>query len=63
MKVDWHAVIQRLLAAGLTLNRIAYLLGRSPSTVHGWTSGTEPKYSDGEALLKLSGNRIDTSAG
>ena len=63
IRMDWARIIRELGTAGLSINDIAGLLDRAPSTVHDWTRGAEPKHSDGEALLKLySENRIGTSA-
>jgi predicted transcriptional regulator len=67
IRINWAGVLGQLAMVGLSQNDIAALLGRSQSTVSDWSRGVEPRYSDGEALLKLlresvSENRLDTQA-
>jgi hypothetical protein len=51
-KQDWGRILDELKAAGVSTYKVAIHLGRDWDTVNGWREH-EPRYSDGQALLKL----------
>ncbi|EXU75347.1 hypothetical protein BG55_11475 [Erwinia mallotivora] len=53
MQVDWFRVITDLERAGFTHQRIARHLIAAKSTVMYSKNGSEPRYSDGERLIRL----------
>lgn len=56
--VDWFRVIADLGRHGMSYRAMADAIGVSKSTVMGWVSGAEPRFSDGELLLALWGEKL-----
>lgn len=54
-KRDWFRILRDLMAAGVSMARIASLCGKSggASTVAHWANGGEPKDSDARIVLAL----------
>lgn len=52
-KLDWRLLLQDLKDKGISLYKVAKILGRSESTVHSWWKGHEPSHSNGEAVIDL----------
>lgn len=52
-RIDWGRIIMDLGSRGYTLERIANSIGLAASSVHQVKSGTEPRYTEGSALLNL----------
>ncbi|WP_158785130.1 hypothetical protein [Pantoea sp. BAV 3049] len=53
MQVDWFRVITDLERAGMTQQAIARHLVAAKSSVIYWKQGSEPRYCDGERLIRL----------
>ena len=51
--IDWPMIFADLESHNCGPYRISILIGRPLSTVMRWTESTEPKHSDGVALLEL----------
>lgn len=63
--IDWKRILEELQAAGVSMYRVALILGADWSTVDAWRKGSEPRYGYGQALLKLHrrviGEKLDMS--
>lgn len=53
LRVDWESIFRDLRREGLTYDSISRSLNIPKATLHSWSRGTEPRYQDGEALLRL----------
>ena len=53
MQIDWFRLITDLERAGFTHDKIARQLVASRSSIFYWKTGSEPRYSDGERLIRL----------
>lgn len=53
MQVDWFRVITDIERTGMTQQKIARHVIASKSTVAYWKQGNEPRYCDGERLIRL----------
>lgn len=53
MQIDWFRLITDLERAGFTHTKIARQLVASKSTITYWKQGAEPRYCDGERLIRL----------
>lgn len=53
MHVDWFRVISDIERSGMTHREIARHLHAACSTIAYWKQGAEPRYSDGERLVRL----------
>ncbi len=52
-KVNWTQIIQDMRHAGMIYSAQATALGKEWSTFQRWMDGSELKYGDGTALLRL----------
>jgi hypothetical protein len=52
-RVDWFRIIDELTRQGVSLYGIEAAIGLSPQKLCGYKQGSEPKHTDGEALLGL----------
>ncbi len=52
-RINWRQIAEDIRNAGLPFHQQAFSLGREWSTYQRWRSGSEPKFSDGQALLVL----------
>ena len=52
-RVNWAKVLDELHALGYSGYRLSVLLDRKWDTIKAWRNGCEPRYSDGQALLRL----------
>ncbi|QGH62727.1 hypothetical protein [Serratia proteamaculans] len=53
MHVDWFRIITEVERSGMTQRVIANHLAVAPSTVFYWKQGNQPRYAEGEALIRL----------
>ncbi|VEI61600.1 hypothetical protein [Serratia rubidaea] len=53
MHVDWFKIITDVERSGMTQRVIANHLDVAPSTVFYWKQGNQPRYTEGEALIRL----------
>lgn len=52
-RVDWFTVLLDLQRAGLPAMQVSQSTSIPKSTILGWKQGAEPKYADGEKIVKL----------
>ena len=52
-KVDWQQILNDMKQAGMAYSAQATALGKEWSTFQRWMEGSELKYGDGTALLRL----------
>lgn len=52
-RIDWFRVLADLRRAGAPLASVATAIRVPYSTIQGWRQGAEPKFADGERLLRL----------
>lgn len=50
---DWFRIIRDLMAAHISMAKIASACGRDPKTIEHWTEDGEPKDSDARVVLAL----------
>lgn len=54
IKTNWEQILEDLRLAKWTTYKVAHALGKKWETVDAWKNGSsEPRHSEGEALLKL----------
>lgn len=51
--INWRAVIDGLLGAGVSMRNIALTIDVAPPTVKGWHDGSIPNYEAGRKLLAM----------
>lgn len=52
-RVKWSNLIHDLIVRGYGPTKIAYLLGKTQSTVQRWQEGAEPNFTHGHAIILL----------
>jgi hypothetical protein len=50
---DWFRILRDLMAAGVSMAKVAKAAGRDQKTVSNWAEGGEPKDSDARVVLAL----------
>ncbi|CNE99931.1 TPA: hypothetical protein PXM11_000477 [Yersinia enterocolitica] len=53
MQIDWFQVITDVERSGMTQQQIAKGIRVAKATLFGWKQGSNPRYDDGEALIRL----------
>jgi hypothetical protein len=53
LRVDWFSIFDDLKRQGFSLYEVEMRISVPKATLHGWKSGAEPKYCEGERLLWL----------
>ncbi|ADZ41840.1 TPA: transcriptional regulator [Yersinia enterocolitica] len=53
MQIDWFQVITDVERSGMTQQQIAKGIHVAKATLFGWKQGSNPRYDDGEALIRL----------
>lgn len=51
--VDWFTVITTLLRSGYSLASVSDAVGVARTTLIGWKQGAEPRYTEGERLVRF----------
>lgn len=52
-KRDWFRILRDLMAAGVSMQKVARACGHQASTVRNWADGSEPKDTDARIVLSL----------
>lgn len=52
-KHNWPEILEALNRKGYTIYKVSVIIGKRWDSVRSWGRGSEPKYSDGKALLDL----------
>lgn len=52
-KHDWPKIIKEIEASGITLYKLASMLGKQLVQVQRWRDGSEPRHHEGEMLLRV----------
>lgn len=50
---DWFRILRDLVAAGVSMSKVARKCNRDKGTIAGWADGGEPKESDARIVLAL----------
>jgi len=61
LRVDWFRLITNLEAKGFSLRYQSESAQVSPSAIHYWKSGGEPRHSAGVRLIDLYTSEVSTS--
>lgn len=51
--INWRTTIETIMAAGISMRKIALTLDVSQPTVAGWRDGSIPNYESGRQLLAM----------
>jgi len=51
--INWGDLINRIVRAGISINKIGLTIGVSHETVRGWRDGSIPNYEAGRKLLAM----------
>lgn len=50
---DWFRILRDLMAAGISMGKVARKCNREPRTVSRWAEGSDPKEADARIVLAL----------